>query len=234
MEVARRYQIGALTLRDRSEYLTILNCNRQPLEQTLGVDLIYFSHHFDSFVLVQYKRMTEGKIGPVYRPHQDKSHAQELDRMIRADKILEALLTSGNSGTDAFRLSGGAFYVKLCESKAKAAIDAGMVSGMYVPLGLWRRLLKSSSVHGPHGGIRITWDNCTRQLSNSEFTNLLRHGWIGSAAGRSKLLADIIEKVLGNGRMLVFAPTSAAPPSKDLRRDSLGRFAAFDNPDAAI
>jgi len=235
MEVAQRYQIGAsLVLKDRGEYLTILNCNRQPLEETLGVDLIYYSHHFDSFVLVQYKRMTEGKKGPVYRPHHDRSHAQELDRMIQADKILRALPKSGKSDINAFRLSGGGFYVKLCESKTKAALDAGMVSGMYVPLGLWRRLLKSHSVRGPRGGVRITWDNCARRLNNIEFTNLLRHGWIGSAAGRSKLLSDIIEKVLGSGRMLVLAATSASSPSKNLRRDSVGRFASEDDPDAVI
>ena len=59
MEVAARHAIGSVILADGDEYLTILNCNRQPLETTLGVDLIYYSHRYDSFVMVQYKRMSE-------------------------------------------------------------------------------------------------------------------------------------------------------------------------------
>src|SRR6185437_6201950 len=63
MEVARRDQVGSVVLRHGSEYLTILHCKRQPLEETLGVDLIYYNHRFDSFVLVQYKRMRSNENG---------------------------------------------------------------------------------------------------------------------------------------------------------------------------
>ena len=89
MGVARRDVIGSVVLTDGNEYLTILNCNRQPLEQTLGVDLVYYSHRFDSFVLVQYKRMSEGKRGAEYRPRNDPSHEKELKRMIRTEKFLK-------------------------------------------------------------------------------------------------------------------------------------------------
>jgi len=72
------------------------------------------------------------------------------------------------------------------------------------------------------------------QINNEEFTNLLRRGWIGSAAGRSKKLSDIIEQVLGSGRMLVLAATSAAPRAhKELPRDFIGRFASEDDAEAA-
>ena len=89
MAVARRDVIGSVVLTDGNGYLTILNCNRQPLEQTLGVDLIYYSHRFDSFVFVQYKRMSEGKRGAEYRPENDPSHEKELKRMIRTEKFLK-------------------------------------------------------------------------------------------------------------------------------------------------
>ena len=235
MEIARKYQVGALTLRDRGEYLTIINCNRQPLEETLGVDLIYYSHRFDSFILVQYKRMRRTEKGAVYRPNSDRSHREELRRMVRADKLLKAVPKSdADSDTTAFRLSRAAFYVKLCESRIKSALDAGMVSGIYIPLGLWKPLLKSKSVIGARSGIGITWENCGRRFNNVEFTNLLRHGWIGSAAGGSKVLSKIIYSVLASKRMLVLAATSPAKPTRDLRRDSLGRFAQEDDPDSAF
>lgn len=235
MEVARRDQVGSLVLRHGSEYLTILNCNRQPLEETLGVDLIYYNHQFDSFVLVQYKRMRRNENGEArYRPHSDPSHSKELKRMIEADRQLRAIPVSGKSGVAAYRLSSGPFYVKLCEPVLKSALDGGMVSGMYVPLGLWRRLLKSDQIRTSRGAVRITWDNCGRRFSNSEFTNLLRHGWIGSSAGRSKHLTQIIEDVLGGGRMLVLAATTGGPESKDWRRDAYGRFAAENDPAGSV
>jgi hypothetical protein len=234
MEVARRDVIGSVVLTNGLEDLTILNCNRQPLEQTLGVDLIYYSHRYDSFVLVQYKRMTDGTQGAEYRPGNDASHHKELQRMIAAEDVLRQLPKMNDAGTSDFRLSGRPFYIKLCEPKAKAALDAGMVSGMYVPLDLWRSLLSSPEALGPKGGIVITWENCTRRFNNGEFTNLLRQGWIGSASGESKALSKIVEAVLASGRMLVLAATTANRLSKDLRRDYLGRFATEDDPTAAI
>jgi hypothetical protein len=233
MEVAHASAVGSVELRGNGEYLTILNCNRQPLEQTLGVDLIYYSHRYDSFVLVQYKRMTEGERGPEYRPQNDRNHQKELARMVTADKLLRALPRPRDGGARTYRLSGRPFFLKLCEAKAKVALDAGMVSGMYIPLELWRLVLKSPAVRGPKGGITVTWEN-SRRLTNGEFTNLLRNGWIGSAAGESKELSRIIEDVLAAGRMLVLAATSKGPRFEDFRRDDWGRFAAEDDPSAAI
>jgi hypothetical protein len=231
MEVARRYQIDAVTLVNRGERMTILNCNRQPLEQTLGVDLIYYNHRFDSFVLVQYKRMTKQSHGVVaYRPNSDQNHGTELKRMLGTERALRAIAKSKTSTYDGFRLSKRPFFLKLCESKAKVTLDTAMVSGMYIPLGLWLRLLRSPSSEGGRGGILIGWDNCPRRLNNGEFTNLLRNGWIGSAAGQSQYLSKIIEEVLGTGRMLIVAATSAAPRAGDFRRDEVGRFAADDDP----
>ena len=141
MEVSRRDVVGSVVFTNGVEDLTILNCNRQPLEQTLGVDLIYYSHRFDSFVLVQYKRMSEGKRGAEYRPGDDQSHNKELQCMTEAEEVLGKLPKMKEPGTSDFRLSSRPFYLKLCEPKAKAALDAGMVSGMYVPLDLWRSML---------------------------------------------------------------------------------------------
>jgi hypothetical protein len=234
LNVARRDVVGSVFLTNGTENLTILNCNRQPLEQTLGVDLIYYSHCYDSFVLVQYKRMAEGAKGAEYRPGNDASYEKEIKRMLESDAFLKKVPESTKMGTMDYRLSGRPFYIKLCEPKAKAALDAGMVSGMYVPLELWQLFLGSGEAIGKKGGVVVTWDNCTRRFNNGEFTNLLRNGWIGSARGESRRLCDIVEKVLDSGRMLVLAGTSKGRAAEDLRRDHLGRFAADDDPEGAI
>ncbi|MCH8252161.1 MAG: hypothetical protein IID36_06890 [Planctomycetes bacterium] len=198
------------------------------------MDLIYYNHEFDSFVLVQYKRMVSGDNGvPQYRPDNDASHAKELQRMLDAEEALRRIGQTSQTVTNTFRLCYHPFFMKLCEAKAKAALDPGLVKGMYIPLELWRRLLESPDTKGPRGGIVMSWKNCKRRLNNTEFTNLLRRGWIGSAAGQSKCLSEIIEQVLASGRMLVLAATSADQSSLDYRRDGFGRFAAEDDPGGA-
>jgi hypothetical protein len=230
MKLLRRAIVGSIVLHDGGEYLTILNCNRQPLERTLGVDLVYYSHRFDSFVLVQYKRMTQREYRSEYRPDADPNHKKELERMVAADRMLRAVGSHGTQQLNSFRLSDRAFYLKLCEPRAKRALDAGMVWGMYFPLGLWRRMLKAPEFRGKRGGLTVTFENSPRRLSNGEFTALLRHGWIGSAPGQSKRLSEIIREVLASRHMLMLAATSRGEPTKDYRRDDLGRFASEDDP----
>lgn len=237
MNVARKDVVGSVVVRDPNgdDILTILNCNRQPLEATLGVDLIYYNHRYDSFVLVQYKRMTIGKSGiPRYRPSRDPNHGKELEMMRAAERAMRALPRMTGSETTSFRLSTRPFFMKLCESRAKVALDAGMVSGLYIPLGLWRRQLRSPEVRGPRGGVVMNWITCPRRFNNSEFTRLLRQGWIGSAAGASAYLSTVIENVLGNGRMLVLAATSEGRARRDYRRDGMGRFASEDDPAGSL
>ena len=46
-----------------SDYMFALSDPSVPLEQTLGVDLIYYQHQYRSYILVQYKRMSQNGIG---------------------------------------------------------------------------------------------------------------------------------------------------------------------------
>lgn len=231
MDVARRYQVGAIVLENNGEQLTILNCNRQPLEETLGVDLIYYNHRFHSFVLVQYKRMISRRGGPaVYRPTGDLNHQLEMDRMRKTSKVLAAVPKKRRKKIDECRLSSRPFYFKLCEAHVKSPLDVGMVSGMYIPLDVWTRLLKSKKARGKRGGVAVGWDNCERRFSNSEFTSLLRSGWIGSSSGASDKLATVVEEVLGKKHMLVLAATSEGSGMRDYRRNTIGQFTAIDDP----
>lgn len=228
LELERSHVVGSLVLSNarKGERLTILNCNRMPLESTLGVDLIYYNHRYDSYVCVQYKRMTAGKDRrAIYRPDGDANHAKEMALMDRADGLLDSISLT-NLEPNAFRLSRSAFYLKLCESRVSNPLDAGLTPGMYLPLDLWRRLLKSPCVKGPKGGVGITWDNCTRRFSNEEFTRLLSQGWIGSVPEQTATLNQIIATVLESGRMLILAMNQSSNPSISYRRDSFGRFAS--------
>jgi hypothetical protein len=237
LEVIQNSVVGSVVLgdEDTDEYLTILNCNRQPLEETLGVDLVYYNHLHGSFVLVQYKRMTsEGNGKSVYRPDGDKNLQDEIRRMKDAMHAMERLEKEPIVDIFGYRLNDHPFYLKLCDSKVSVALDANMVAGMYLPLALWDLQMEWPHSRGPRGGRAFTFDNCIRRFNNGEFTSLLRRGWIGSAAECSEYLSTIIEQVLGSGRMLVLAATSPGEAARDYRRDGLGRFAAEDDPTGAM
>ena len=231
MAVARRYQTGIAVLENTRERLTIINCNRQRLEETLGVDLIYYNHSFRSFVLVQYKRMKRNDKGEAsYRPDADASYAAEIERMNGISTELRAIKCKNRNTVDGFRLGQAAFYFKLCNDRAARATEEGMASGMYIPLRLWRALLRSKTTKGKRGGRLVTWENSPRKFNNSEFTSLLRQGWIGSTPTQSDRLNDIIEKSLAGKKMVVYAATSASTTRDDFYRDDHGRFALEDDP----
>jgi hypothetical protein len=231
MAVARKYQTGIAVLENSRERLTIINCNRQPLEETLGVDLVYYNHAFRSFVLVQYKRLKRNDKGEAsYRPDADASYAAEIKRMNDINAELREIKCKKRNTVQGFRLGEAAFYFKLCNDRAARATEEGMASGMYIPLRLWRALLRSTATKGKRGGRLVTWENCPRKFNNSEFTSLLRHGWIGSTPTQSDRLNDIIEKSLAGKKLVVYAATSASSTREDFYRDDHGRFASEDDP----
>jgi hypothetical protein len=236
MEVAMSHASGfAVFENEQGDSLTVINCNRQPLERILGVDLIYYNHRYQSFVLVQYKRMVGKSTGSraSYRPKGDSNYEAELGRMRSIGELIARSEESGLAGVSSFRLFSQPFYFKLCEAKSKSVMDEGMARGLYIPLGLWDRIITSPSAKGPRDGIAIGWHNCPRHFSNTEFTSMLNAGWIGSTAEQSKFLGDLIGRVLEGDRMLVIAATSANSGKPDYLRDQLGQFASPDDPDAA-
>jgi hypothetical protein len=97
---------------------------------------------------------------------------------------------------------------------------------MYIPLEMWNRFLACPDAKGPRGGTYVGWDNCVRRFSTSEFTNLLSRGWIGTSGKRTEVLSSLIAEILKGNRQLVYAVADRLSQSKDLRRDSKGKFTA--------
>jgi len=80
-EKASLHEMGISIFKQGSRVLEVVYANKNSLERTLGVDLIYYNKSFDAFVLVQYKLMKEKNIkeGYYYRP--DHQLEKELSRM---------------------------------------------------------------------------------------------------------------------------------------------------------
>ena len=230
-ELTRKHIVGAVEVTNNTgQQLTILNCNRQPLEHTLGVDLIYYSHSYRSFVLVQYKRLvSKSDSKPAYFPDSDKNYAVEIQKMNETAESLRQL-ASTELGVSDYRLGGDAFYFKFCEARQASSLDAGMASGFYIPLGLWNSFAASSDSKGPKGGFRVDWDHRPRSMNNSKFCSLLKEGWIGSSAEQTERLEEVIQQTLEGNRMLVLAATSPTATRPDQLRDTFGRFTDSDDP----
>ena len=205
----KRYVVGAVEFRKGDRRLTVVNVNRTKIERTLGVDLIYYHHHFNSFVMVQYKRMTvENDLTHVYRPNSDASYGAEIKRM-RA-------FQSGNAGKagpanpPAFRLDSNPFYFKLCRPVTYNLSSTDLIKGMYLALDYWELLLSSPMVRGPKGGIAIRYKNVGRYINNSLFIQLVQDGWVGSREDVSAAIGKLVRSGLEGNRSIFLAVSEKA------------------------
>ncbi len=216
-ERQKRDQLGTTTFtNEKGEVIQIWNVNRTPIERTLGVDLIYYHYKFNSYVLVQYKRMEKEEVKKVseldripdgytewvYRPI-DKSYSEEIKRMREFERIAIrkenlALLTD-------YRFNDNAFYLKLCPAELIDPASSEMIRGMYFPLSYWERLLSSTDTTGPRGGKYVSYRNAGRYFTNTAFIELVQAGWIGTRNITSMQLNSLIQKILESGKSLVLA-----------------------------
>jgi|GEM_PF-1953854 len=182
--------------------VTVFSAHRNELEETTGVDLIYFHDRFNSFVMVQYKRVKldkEGRNG-VYRF--DGSYEDEIERMRRLRR--HALLNQDRTSLNDYRLHGDAFYFKLCDPLDIPISPRDLVPGTYFPLELWDWLLQNGFGVGKRKG-RALHPEGVRNLNNTLFVNLVRDGWVGSVSRGVQDLDALVEESLAEGRSVIGA-----------------------------
>jgi len=107
------HEAGVSVFEQGSRRLEVHYANRNALEHTLGVDLIYYNEPFELFVLVQYKLMREEGNLVLYRP--DAQLASELARM---DDFYDSIRrTAAIQSHEEYRLNEDGFMLKLVPSK---------------------------------------------------------------------------------------------------------------------
>ena len=195
--------VGLATFQQRGRELTIINVNRTDVEHALGVDLVYYNHQFDAYVLVQYKRMQKhNTTGHEYRP--DKQLEKELERM-RSLSRSETAACNANE----YRLNDSGMYLKLCPSTSPSLQPSGLIRGMYLPLEYWDLALASSLTLGKRGGRAVTFDNIGRYMSNSLFVKLVASGWVGSRGLTSANVTEIVRASLSGNKSVMLADARA-------------------------
>jgi hypothetical protein len=205
-EVVKRSAVGAVEFEKDGRRLTVINVNRLPPENSLGVDLIYYNQAYEAFVLVQYKRMhreTGGAVEKaVYRP--DSNHQAQIDAM-RQIGVGGAPLTHRQ-----FRLDSRSCYFKICAPETLDPYTTNLLPGMYLPLDLFELLIEDGTVVGSGGGASFSYENVERRFSNTLFVNLVEAGWIGSSGEVTERLRPAIEFMVESGRSVVLAVESTS------------------------
>ncbi|KKA06215.1 hypothetical protein VP02_18870 [Pseudomonas ogarae] len=181
--------------------LTVIYANRNALEHTLGVDLIYYNELFELFVLVQYKIMNDEGSGMVYRP--DAQLSTELARM---DKFSHAVKsTAPLASHEAHRLSDDGFMVKMVPNTGLMPASGELIKGMYLSRDYMNFLISPAGPKGPRGGGQITFENSPRYLTNTDFSTLVHAGWIGTRGAGTSMIKALIQSYVSTGRALLIA-----------------------------
>lgn len=209
-ELLKTTPINSVVFENDVSRLTVVLANRLPLEEQLGVDLIYYNETFSCFIMVQYKAMEKEGDDAVYR-FPNVQLTKEISRMNSVLSELSKLPT--NDEADGYRLNENPFFLKVCPRIVFDPDNIGLVKGMYLPLDYWALLSKHSTMEGPKGGKRLSYKNVRRYLDNTDFTTIASGGWVGTNIRQSKLLEIAIRSTLESGRAAVFA----VKKEKDLR-----------------
>lgn len=211
--------VAAVQYSNAGSRFTIVNCNRQILEETIGVDLLYYSHHFKSFTFVQYKQLRKEGSEHVYRPSQDGSLDAEIERI---NRVRDNLSQKHSDHYEGYRLNCDPFFFKLCKAANARLADNSLSQGFYIPFALWDATSRIS--RGPRGGVAIGWNTCQRRLSNTHFMHLVQNGWVGSPFDDHNYLNTIVRGALTGKRMVIVAGSQPYEEGTDRKRDAIGQF----------
>lgn len=166
--------------------MSIFYADKEQLERQTGTDLIYYRHHRAGFILVQYKRMRKaaGSREATYYPD------DQLRRELARARALPTAATPRHPNE--WRLTEDSFYVKLVADDLARPTANKLVRGMYLPGSLVDLLLAS----GDRDEVPRGWSakNLTTYLSNEEFLQLAKQGYVGT---RGATTAEIIRLITG-------------------------------------
>ncbi len=185
---------GRARFRKHDGELEIYTANGLPLEQLLGVDLIYLNERRGALVMVQYKMLDRnGDLGEGWRVRIDSQFQGELDRMRQFDRDFDP--------DGPYRLHQGAFFMKMMKRRSAAS-----AAGIVISLGHLDHMLGQGELRGSRGGLRIDHAELDgHYLRSDAFVELVRSGYIGTRGATTRHLRELIEATLAEGRAVVAA-----------------------------
>lgn len=199
---------------DGRSIVTLLGVDCSNVETIAGVDLIYHIDTYDSLVMIQYKRMTDGVYTPDSRCH---------DQHARMNRVYESMQTAPRGPADEadFRLSKNPFFFKVCDGRVPLEFNESLIEGMYFPQEHWQHVLGSPGEGVPKYGHSVSRKTAPRWLSNTEFVDIAKKGWIGSerAAGRH-WVQELVKQCLDDDHTVILARIMNVAASKSTKSEA--------------
>ncbi len=188
---------GRAVFENSREKLVVYTANKKPLEEMLGVDLIYINELVGSSIMVQYKMLNREKDDDnanadwIYRP--DDQFEKEVSRM---------QMPQSDVPLDDYRIHADPFFFKFVKRKGNGKAHGNFI----VSLPHLKHLLESSACRGPKNGLRIGFESLGGvYLRETEFLGLIRCGYIGLHRKVTKAMSPLIKAVADGDRALVLA-----------------------------
>ena len=178
------------------ERLIIYTANRFPLEEMLGVDLIYINETKGNIVMVQYKmleeeRQRDGSSDWLFRP--DNQFQSEVARM---------QIPPSQGAIMDYRLNSSPFFFKFVKRKLKGSSPTSFL----VSLDHLNQILASPDAQGAKGAVRVSYDTLDgTYLRQADMISLISSGYVGTHRTETEALATIIYEVSRGNRALVLA-----------------------------
>ncbi|GAA4525753.1 hypothetical protein [Amycolatopsis samaneae] len=202
--------------------LTVANIDTSPAETASGVDLIYYRHETESFILVQYKRMHNSGQGWKYtEDHNLRKQLKAMRSLLPDDGNPDEPKPGDPSSPWDFRLAPNPGYFKFVRSVDYLPHSYDLMPGMHIPAELMELLLSHDQYTTASGKLAIGLDTDKKRnrestfqppyMSNTEFLTLFRGGWAGSRGTTTERIMEIIEHHARDGRALVVALHRGGP-----------------------
>lgn len=192
---------GRAIFRKGNEVLEVITANKRPLEEVLGVDLIYLNTMKQNVVMVQYKmleRQSRRGHPADWLYHPDAQLQKELDRMqlfnrAHAPRPME------------YRINPQVFYLRFVRRDAVLGQSA-----IILPVDHYHALQRDRRTKGPKGAFRISYESLGgRYLRQEGFLDLIHSGYIGAYAKTARALTALIRATLKSDRAVVAAVQAA-------------------------
>lgn len=199
---------GHYVFEDGGNILHTFHANKNSLEHTLGVDLIYFNEQHQSFVMLQYKMAEPQGNTHIFR-FPDRQLELEIERMDRIMEVLTEEVAISNQSPAAydFRLTASPFFLKICPRDAFEPDENEQVKGMIIPVDMWKIISndETNNFVGPAGGRLLSFENCPRYFDNTQFVSNMQNGWFGTSSVVRSFLEQVITEIVNNGKSLILA-----------------------------
>ncbi|WP_298366649.1 hypothetical protein [Azospirillum sp.] len=206
--VIKEEPFGYYLLESNGSLLHVFHANKNSLEHTLGVDLIYYNEEHNSFIFLQYKMAEPIENDHIFRIP-DKQLSKEILRMDAALTAIGAAERENSSiiRAENFRITEIPFFLKICPRDEFDPDKYEQIKGMIVPLDMWKDIENDESERffGPRGGKYVSFNNCPRYFDNTAFISLFRKGWIGTNFAAKDFLGTAIREIVEDGTSLIFA-----------------------------